>query len=79
MTKKPSRVFVPLLSMAVWLHFMMARTAWAIDGNSSKPEEDRSDLSGNMRVFAGGTSFEVKISINCSSVRLGGVLKKWRI
>lgn len=65
--------------MAVWLHFMMARTAWAIDGNSSRPDDDRSDLSGNIRTAAGATSFCVKISTNCSSVRLGGVLKKWRI
>lgn len=69
----------PLLSMAVWLHFMMAKTAWAIDGNSSSPDDERSDFNGNMRTAAGATSFCVKISTNCSSVRLGGVLKKCKI
>lgn len=74
---KPRKL--PLLSIAVWLHFIIANTAWAIDGNSRRPEDERSDFSGNMRTAAGATSFCVKISTNCSSVRLGGVLKKWRI
>lgn len=65
--------------MAVWLHFMMASTAWATDANSSRPDDDRSDLSGNMRTAVGHTSFCRNISMSWSSVRLGGVLKKCRI
>jgi hypothetical protein len=71
--------FVPLASMAVWLHFMIAITAWAIDENSINPDEDLSVFNGNIRTAAGGHSFCVKISTSWSSERLGGVLKKWRI
>lgn len=69
----------PLLSIAVWLHFMIASTAWAMDGNSTNPDDERSVLSGNMRIADGATSFFAKMSNNWSSARLGGVLKKWRI
>lgn len=65
--------------MAVWLHFIIASTAWAMDGNSISPDDDRSVLSGNIRTADGGTSFFAKISTNWSSDRLGGVLKKCKI
>lgn len=65
--------------MAVWLHFMIAITAWAIDENSIKPDEDRSVFNGNILTAAGGHSFLLKISTSWSSERLGGVLKKCRI
>lgn len=70
---------LPLLSIGMWLHFMMASTAWATLGNSMRPEEERSVFSGNIRTAVGGTSLILKIPISCSSVRPGGVLKKWRI
>lgn len=65
--------------MAVWLHFMIAITAWAIDENSIKPDDDRSVFNGNILTAAGGHSFLLKSSTSWSSERLGGVLKKWRI
>lgn len=47
--------------------------------NSIRPDDDLSVLSGNNRTDDGGTSFILKIPINCSSVNPGGVLKKCKI
>lgn len=58
---------------------MIATTDSAMLGNSIKPDEDLSVLSGNIRTAVGKTSFELNIFTNCSSVRLGGVLKKCKI
>lgn len=71
--------FEPLFSTGIWLHFIIAITASATLGNSIKPDDDRSVFNGNIRTAVGDTSFELNIFTNCSSVRLGGVLKKCNI
>lgn len=58
---------------------MIAITDSATFGNSTKPDEDLSVLRGNIRTAVGDTSFELKRFTNCSSVKLGGVLKKCKI
>lgn len=58
---------------------MIAMTASATFGNSIRPDDERSVFNGNMRTAVGGTSFALKIFISCSSVKLGGVLKKCKI
>lgn len=54
----------PLFSTGIWLHFIIAITASDTFGNSIKPDEDRSVLSGNIRTAVGGTSFDINIFIN---------------
>lgn len=72
-------LLIPLLSIGMWLHFMMASTASATLENSIRPDDDRSVFSGNIRTAVGGTSLSLKSCSNCSSPKPGGVLKKWRI
>ena len=43
---------------------MIASTACEMEVNSSNPDDERSDLSGNIRTAAGATSLTLKISIN---------------
>lgn len=70
---------MPLLSIGMWLHFMIASTASATLENSIRPDDERSVFSGNMRTAVGGTSFSLNSCSSCSSARPGGVLKKCRI
>lgn len=72
-------LLIPLLSIGMWLHFMMASTASATLENSIRPDDDRSVFSGNIRTAVGGTSLSLKSCSSCSSAKPGGVLKKWRI
>lgn len=72
-------LLLPLWSIALWLHFMMAFTARATLGNSTNPEEDRSDFSGNIRTCDGRQSLLVNAFSSWSSDIPGGVLKKCRI
>lgn len=77
--KKFWHFHVPLLSMGIWLHFIIANTASATFGNSINPDDDRSVFSGNIRTAVGGTSFELNTSSKWVSSRPGGVLKKCKI
>lgn len=72
-------LLIPLLSIGIWLHFMMASTASATLENSIRPDDDRSVFSGNIRTAVGGTSLSLKSCSSCSSAKPGGVLKKCRI
>lgn len=69
-----------LFSNAVWLHSMMAATAIPTLLNSMRPDDDRSDLRGNSLTVV-GASIPRSTNTRCtvSSVKSGGVLKKWTI
>lgn len=72
--------YLLLFSSAVWLHSMIAATATPTLLNSIRPDDDRSDLSGNSLTVVGASmprSTNTRFTV--SSVRSGGVLKKWTI
>lgn len=69
-----------LFSSAVWLHSMIAATAIPTLLNSMRPDDDLSDLRGNSLTVVGASmprSTNTRFTV--SSVRSGGVLKKWTI
>lgn len=70
---------LPFASIAAWLHFIIAKTAWATDGNSTRPDDERSDFNGNILIADGSQSSSLNVFNSFSSVRSGGVLKKWSI
>lgn len=72
-------MYLPFASIAAWLHFIIANTAAATVGNSISPDDDLSDLRGNILILDGSQSSSLKVFNNFSSVRSGGVLKKWSI
>lgn len=72
--------YLLLFSSAVWLHSMIAATAIPTLLNSMRPDDDRSDLRGNSLIVVGASmprSTNTRFTV--SSVRSGGVLKKWTI
>lgn len=73
-------MYLLLFSSAVWLHSMMAATAIPTLLNSIRPDDDRSDLRGNSFTVV-GASIPRSTNTRCtvSSVKSGGVLKKWTI
>lgn len=59
---------------------MIAATAIPTLLNSIRPDDDRSDLSGNSLTVVGASMpRSIKTRFTVSSVRSGGVLKKWTI